>query len=81
NGVPVEEGEDSLAVTGMGIGGVPGGGRTVTHHDHRLAMSGLVIGLGAKAASSVDDIAMIATSYPDFFDHIATLGGRLEPLT
>jgi len=79
NGVPVEEGQDSLAVTGMGVGGVPGGGLTPTHHDHRLAMSGLVIGLGAQAASSVDDVAMIATSYPDFFDHIATLGGRLEP--
>lgn len=79
NGVPVEEGQDSLAVTGLGIGGVPGGGLTPTHHDHRLAMSGLVIGLGAQAASSVDDVAMIATSYPDFFDHIATLGGRLEP--
>jgi 3-phosphoshikimate 1-carboxyvinyltransferase len=23
---------------------------------------------------SVDDIAMIATSYPEFFDHMATLG-------
>lgn len=81
NGVPVEEGEDSLAVTGLGIGGVPGGGETPTHHDHRLAMSGLVIGLGAKAAASVDDVAMIATSYPDFFDDIAALGGVLEPIT
>lgn len=80
NGVPVEEGEDSLAVTGMGAGGVPGGGLTPTHHDHRLAMSGLVIGLGARAGSSVDDVAMIATSYPDFFDHIAALGGQLGPV-
>ncbi|OLF71427.1 3-phosphoshikimate 1-carboxyvinyltransferase [Maricaulis sp. W15] len=80
NGVPVEEGEDSLAVTGLGIGGVPGGGTTLTHHDHRLAMSGLVIGLGAQTPSSVDDVAMIATSYPDFFTHVETLGGTLEPI-
>lgn len=81
NGVPVEEGEDSLTVTGLGIGGVPGGGETLTHHDHRLAMSGLVIGLGANTASSVDDVAMIATSYPDFFAHFATLGATLEAIT
>ncbi|WP_291845278.1 3-phosphoshikimate 1-carboxyvinyltransferase [Maricaulis sp.] len=79
NGVAVEEGEDSLAVTGMGMGGVPGGGMTATHHDHRLAMSGLVIGLAAQSPSAVDDVAMIATSYPDFFEHIGTLGGTLEP--
>jgi len=81
NGVPVNEGEDSLAVTGLGVCGVPGNGLTVTHHDHRLAMSGLVIGLGAKAAAQVDDVAMIATSYPDFFAHIDTLGGHIEPVT
>ncbi|MEA1940693.1 MAG: 3-phosphoshikimate 1-carboxyvinyltransferase [Pseudomonadota bacterium] len=79
NGVDVETGEDSLTVHGAGPGGVAGGGRTETHHDHRLAMSGLVLGLAAREGASVDDVAMIATSYPDFFAHMETLGARLEP--
>jgi 3-phosphoshikimate 1-carboxyvinyltransferase len=79
NGVSVGTGEDSLTVHGGGSEGVAGGGRTETHHDHRLAMSGLVLGLAARQGASVDDVAMIATSYPDFFDHMAALGARLEP--
>lgn len=79
SGVEVETGEDSLTVHGAGTGGVTGGGRTETHHDHRLAMSGLVLGLASREGASVDDVAMIATSYPEFFDHMAALGARLEP--
>ena len=79
NGVEVETGEDSLTVHGAGQGGVTGGGLTETHHDHRLAMSGLVLGLGSRAGARVDDVAMIATSYPDFFAHMESLGARLEP--
>lgn len=78
NGVSVETGEESLTVKGMGCGGVPGGGRTVTHHDHRLAMSGLVLGLASREGAAVDDVSMIATSYPDFFEHMRALGARLE---
>ncbi|MGP1275253.1 MAG: 3-phosphoshikimate 1-carboxyvinyltransferase [Caulobacterales bacterium] len=74
NGVKVELGEDSLTVHGMGAGGVPGGGLVKTLHDHRLAMAGLVLGLGAKEPVTVDDVAMIATSYPGFFDDMAGLG-------
>ncbi|MFP4520065.1 MAG: 3-phosphoshikimate 1-carboxyvinyltransferase [Oceanicaulis sp.] len=77
NGVAVALGEDSLAVTGCGPAGAPGGGEVVTDHDHRLAMSGLVFGLAAKAPVRVDDVAMIATSYPAFFDDMAALGAQL----
>jgi 3-phosphoshikimate 1-carboxyvinyltransferase len=41
-------------------------------------MSALVMGSAARAAVSVDDIAMIATSYPEFFDHMAGLGADVE---
>ena len=37
-------------------------------------MSALVMGSAAKDLVTVDDIAMIATSYPEFFDHMAALG-------
>jgi 3-phosphoshikimate 1-carboxyvinyltransferase len=74
NGVEVEELPDGFIVTGCGPRGVPGGGMVEARHDHRIAMSALVMGSAAKDAVSVDDIAMIATSYPEFFDHMATLG-------
>jgi 3-phosphoshikimate 1-carboxyvinyltransferase len=75
--VRVELGEDYLAVHGCGAGGVPGGGRVETRHDHRLAMSGLVMGFGAHEPVTVDDVAMIATSYPGFFDDMAQLGAEI----
>ena len=74
NGVEVEELPDGFIVTGLGVKGVRGGGTVETRHDHRIAMSALVMGSAAKDVVSVDDIAMIATSYPEFFDHMATLG-------
>ena len=78
NGVRIELGGDYLVVHGAGPGGPRGGGHVLTHHDHRLAMSGLVLGLGAQQPVTVDDVAMIATSYPGFFDDFAALGAVFE---
>lgn len=77
NGVEVEELEDGMVVEGMGADGVPGGGKVVTHLDHRIAMSFLVMGLAARAAVSVDDAAMIATSFPEFESLMGGLGAVL----
>ena len=78
NGVEVEELPDGFIVTGLGARGVAGGGLVEARHDHRIAMSALVMGSAARNAVSVDDIAMIATSYPEFFDHMAALGANVE---
>lgn len=78
NGVEVEIDGDDLIVHGRGPQGVPGGGMVETRHDHRLAMSGLVMGLAARNAVTIDDAAMIATSYPDFFRDMTGLGARIE---
>ena len=78
NGVTVEELPDGFIVTGLGQRGVPGGGLVEARHDHRIAMSALVMGSAAKSAVGVDDIAMIATSYPEFFDHMAALGADIS---
>ena len=78
NGVDVEELPDGFIVMGLGARGVAGGGLVEARHDHRIAMSAMVMGSAAKDVVAVDDIAMIATSYPEFFDHMATLGAGIE---
>ncbi len=77
NGVEVEEREDGFVVQGCS-GEVPGGGLVETHHDHRIAMSALVMGTATQKPVSIDDAAMIATSYPDFIDHMHTLGADIR---
>jgi len=77
-GLIVEELADGLAVEGRGADGVPGGGHVVTHLDHRIAMSFLVMGLAAREAMSVDDASMIATSFPQFEHLMTALGAQFE---
>ena len=71
NGVMVGESEDGMVVQG---GDVPGGGRVTTHMDHRIAMSFLVMGLASEKPVSVDDVSMIATSFPEFENLMRNLG-------
>jgi 3-phosphoshikimate 1-carboxyvinyltransferase len=82
NAVECQEGEASLAVEGAGSRtGVRGGGRVVTHLDHRIAMSFLVMGLAAEQPVTVDDTAMIATSFPSFLDLLAGVGASFSAPT
>ncbi|WP_237154342.1 3-phosphoshikimate 1-carboxyvinyltransferase [Oryzibacter oryziterrae] len=71
NGVDCTEGKDWLTVRG---GFVPGGGTVATHLDHRIAMSFLILGFVANSAVTVDDAAMIATSFPTFESLMTGLG-------
>lgn len=72
NGVSVEERPDGMVVTGQG--GAKGGGHVATHMDHRIAMSFLVMGLASAAPVTVDDVSMIATSFPEFEPLMRGLG-------
>lgn len=76
-GVRAEMGEASLTVHGAG-GPPPGGGAIETRLDHRIAMSFLVMGLGAKAAVTIDDSETIKTSFPDFIPLLNALGARFS---
>ena len=78
NGVTVDEGEDWWSVEGMGIGNILGGGTCESFLDHRIAMSFMVMGMGAKTPVSVDDGGPIATSFPIFEPLMAGLGARVE---
>ena len=77
NGVEAEEREDGFVVQGCG-GPPPGGGLVETRHDHRIAMSALIMGTASQKPVSVDDISMIDTSYPEFLSHMATLGADIS---
>lgn len=77
NGVKVESGADWMKVTGSGEP-VLGGGLAKTYHDHRIAMSFLVMGMASKAKIGVDDLSMIATSFPNFVDLMNALGARIQ---
>ena len=74
NGVITQSGRDWLEVHG---GGAPGGGRVVTHMDHRIAMSFLVMGLASRIYTTVDDSRFIATSFPDFTGLMNAMGARI----
>lgn len=73
NGVKATINGDTLIVHGTG-GKVPGGGTVATHLDHRIAMAFLTMGLASEAPVTVDDTAMIATSFPQFEGLMKTLG-------
>ncbi|HHN67766.1 MAG TPA: 3-phosphoshikimate 1-carboxyvinyltransferase [Thermopetrobacter sp.] len=77
-GVEVKTGDDWMEVTGRG-GEVRGGGPIATHLDHRIAMSFLVLGLAAEEPVTVDDGAVIATSFPQFAERMRALGADIEP--
>ena len=72
NGVEAEINGDDLIVRGQGR--PRGGGQVVTHMDHRIAMSALVMGLASEQAVGVDDSAFIVTSFPDFVGLMRSLG-------
>ena len=75
-GIDARDEGDSLIVEG--VGGLPPGGASVqAHHDHRIAMSFLVLGLAARQPVTVDSADMIATSFPDFVPLMQSLGARV----
>lgn len=74
-GVTVEEEPEGLIVAG---GRVRGGATVDTAHDHRIAMSHLVLGLAAARPISVRDPEMIATSFPGFIELMGSLGAEIS---
>ena len=83
NGVDCDEGRDTLVVRGRPDGhgyGSAAGAAVATHLDHRIAMSFLIMGLASEHEVTVDDAAIIATSFPEFMSLMTGLGARIEDL-
>lgn len=76
-GVEASAESDTLRVSGGGP--VAGGALVRTRGDHRIAMSFLMLGLGARAPVTVDEAEMIATSFPGFVAFMRTLGVAIVP--
>ena len=61
-----------------GTGQAPKGGAEVeTALDHRIAMSFMVLGMATPNPVTIDDVAPIKTSFPNFIDLMKELGGSL----
>ena len=67
---------DDLLVTG-GNRRVGGGGVALTHLDHRIAMSFLVLGMASEKPMRIDDAETIATSFPAFGTLMNGLGAAI----
>lgn len=67
------------AADGMTIRGGPlGGGRILSHGDHRVAMAFAMAALRASAPVWIEDCANVATSFPGFADTARSAGLALE---
>jgi 3-phosphoshikimate 1-carboxyvinyltransferase len=76
NAVHAIEKDNNLTVEGLAR--VPGGGTVLTHMDHRIAMAFLTMGMASENPVIVDDVSMIATSFPEYQDLMRGLGADLE---
>ena len=71
-GAQCDYGDDWLEVSGnrgKQVRGTMQGVSVKTAHDHRIAMSFLIIGLHSERGVYVDDVSAIATSFPSFFSN------------
>ncbi len=79
-GAEVKTGADWMEVTGTGGRPLKGGAVIDAHHDHRIAMSFLVLGLAAEEPVTVRGAEMIATSFPGFVSLMRGLGADIAPV-
>jgi 3-phosphoshikimate 1-carboxyvinyltransferase len=77
NGVDAAIEGDNLIVAGNGTRPA-GGGTAESRHDHRIAMSFLVMGMGATRPITVDDTSPIDTSFPGFAGLMNAMGAEIE---
>ncbi|MBQ8178476.1 MAG: 3-phosphoshikimate 1-carboxyvinyltransferase [Clostridia bacterium] len=76
-GVKVESGENYIKIWGCDS---LSGGVVDSQNDHRIAMSGAVLGSLASGVTTVKGIECVAKSYPDFIKDFISLGGDVYEL-
>ncbi len=76
-GVKFSETQDSFEIIGN-TEGYKGGVILDSHNDHRVIMGLTIIGLRCQKPITIENAHHIDKSYPDFFKHIQSLGGKVE---
>ena len=79
-GVDLEMGESTLTIHGTGTPpkGLEGDVQIQTALDHRIAMSFLILGTATEQPITIDDVAPIRTSFPNFVELMNNLGASLK---
>lgn len=78
-GVTVSSTHDSMTVAGGAD--IPANAVVHGHNDHRIVMSLSIAATLGNAPVIIEDAQAIAKSYPDFFDALSAIGGRIEVLS
>ena len=73
-GISVHFDDDEMLITGGNIKGAV----VSSHNDHRIAMMAAVMGTVATGAVTIAGAGAVNKSFPDFFDTMALLGGRIS---
>jgi 3-phosphoshikimate 1-carboxyvinyltransferase len=76
-GVQVEEHDDGMTVDGPATLKTPGTALD-SHGDHRIAMSMAVLNCFSNGAITIENTGCVDTSYPEFWQHMEELGGKVE---
>ena len=74
-GINVESGEDYIKIWGSSA---VGGGVIDSANDHRIAMSGIILGSLASGQTIVKGVECVSKSYPNFLEDFQKLGGKYE---
>lgn len=74
-GIRIElDGDEMRIHGGTGIKGT----EVYSHNDHRIAMACAVAALTADGPVTIENAEAINKSYPEFYDHLEQLGGKVE---
>jgi 3-phosphoshikimate 1-carboxyvinyltransferase len=76
-GVEVEEMDDGMLVTGPSDLTTPDVAID-SHGDHRIAMSMAILNSFSNGAVTIENVDCVDTSYPEFWQHMEQLGGKVE---
>ncbi len=76
-GIEVEEKEDGMIVTGPAALKTPDVAID-SHGDHRIAMSVAILNTFSTDPITIKNVGCVNTSYPEFWQHMEQLGGRVD---
>lgn len=76
-GVEVEEKDDGMVVTGGASVKTPAVALD-SHGDHRIAMSMAILNSFGDKPATIENVGCVDTSYPEFWQHMEQLGGKVE---